>query len=121
MEDGLAGRGADIDANVVTVWLIEAVDDLFGPFNRRQKGRPFSLRGLEPVGDVPSGNQKGMAAVDGKCVPQPVDERVGEKKAVWIGTAEAARRRAQDVRTWTTITLSRPSRPSLTHRAQRQR
>ena len=112
MEDGLPSRAADVDADVVTVWLIEVVDDLSGSFYRRHHGRPLIFRSLEPRRDVPIRNKKGVAPVDGECVPKPIDEGVGEKKAARIGTTEWTRRGAQDVRTVTTVTRSRPSSPS---------
>jgi hypothetical protein len=57
VEDGLPGRLADVDADVVAVRRVRSFDGLPYVLDSREQFSPFGVRCIEPGGDVPDRNQ----------------------------------------------------------------
>ena len=65
---GLAAGLPLIDADVVTVRAVALVQQDLGAVQRCQEGDPFFLAGLEQGGEMPAGNDDGMARGDRKTI-----------------------------------------------------
>jgi hypothetical protein len=96
MEDRLPARLADVDADVVAVRRVSMFDGHPGVGDSREQFSPFSVRCIEPGGDVPDRNQQCVARAHGEAVPQPIDKGTSKEDALGFRRAEGTAGRAQD-------------------------
>jgi len=94
MEDRLAGCGATIDADVVTVGLVALLDDRLGVGDCANKGNLLHNRGLEPRWNVSSGDQQRVPGRYGESVPDSDDLFIVKKHAIrrWLAEGTWHRR-----------------------------
>ena len=69
VEDGLACRLADVDADVEAVGPVALLDDGLCFVDGSSESGLLVLRGLEPGGDVPPRDDEEVAGRDGEGVP----------------------------------------------------
>jgi hypothetical protein len=69
MKDGLAGRSADIDADIEAVRLVTGKDSVPSNVYGRKKLCSFTRSRVEPCCNVSPGYKKRMSWTDWKAVP----------------------------------------------------
>jgi hypothetical protein len=93
VEDGLTGRCAAINADVIAVGMVVFLDDGFCAIKSDEKSCVLLWSRVEPGRSMPSGNQKCMAGGDWVAVPEAEYEPVAEDDAFrrWVAERAACR------------------------------
>ena len=74
VEDGLATRDADVNADIETVWTVPRKNRVPCLLNCLGEAATFIRRGIKPVCDVTSGHEERMPLRDRKRVPNPENQ-----------------------------------------------
>ena len=97
--DGLTGSGPDVDADVVSIGLVLGFDMGFGDFQGTRECLLLFTRGIEPSGDMPSGDDQQMAGTYREPIPQGDDvcgsDGVPKDDALAIDLTERAEHRSR--------------------------
>ncbi len=90
MEDGLAGGGPDIDADVESIGLVPSQDLLSSHLDALQQSRLFVGGGIEPRGNVPARDDQEMPGRHREAIPQAEELVCFEGNPGPVGLAEEA-------------------------------
>ncbi len=120
MKNRLAGRGANVDADVVAIRAVPLLDRSSGNIDRVGQLDSFLRACGEPVGHVPARDEQSVAVAHRERVPQAEDVIALVKQTFGGYVAERAVRMAHRVPLAARfVTTSLPSSPASRHSTQR--
>jgi hypothetical protein len=90
VEYGLPGRGADIDANVISVRPMTLVDDGFCRVDHCHKGALFRFGSVEPIRDMSPWNDERVASRHWIFIPKGYRYLIAREYPVFRKIAERA-------------------------------